>query len=250
MMQHIPTGPYQLHRPRTPLDPDPKGPVYDGGLMVDKGDPVVQDTSALRNLPPTAARPRTPEELRKKYTLGENPRNRVAIFTLPRRTPLSEILVDAYSVHSAANKPQLLSEDMMSRLMDSGRFSDTFTWPTPIGICGFVPRTDTLRGNKLRAYLTSRQVQLPSSEHLIAACVLYHAVTGRHLVPENRIAKAADGVVEVKNSRLYAHLEDYEKFERSPQLLVTGRVKSINQSPTVEWTDRMLARLKHWLQLD
>lgn len=249
-MQHIPTGPYQLYRPSTPLDPNPKGPVFDGGLLVDKGDRLHEEGSALRNLAPTLPRPQTPEELRKKYAVAVNETSRTVVFSLPRRTPLSEILVDAYSVRKATYKPQLLPEATMSHLMESGRLSDTYMWPTTIGICGFVPRTDTLRGERLKSYLTSRQVQLPSSEHLIAACVLYHAVTGRHLVPENRIAKAADGVVEVKNSRLYAHLEDYEKFERSPQLLVTGRVKSINQSPTVEWTDRMLARLKHWLQLD
>jgi hypothetical protein len=77
-MQHIPTGQYQLHRVPTALDPNPKGPVYDGGLLVDKGDPVEEKGSVLRNLVPTPPRPQTPEELRKN--------------TLPRKIKLLELL--------------------------------------------------------------------------------------------------------------------------------------------------------------
>ena len=249
-MQHIPTGAYQLIRVRTGLDPNPKGPVYDGGLLVDKGDSLPDEGSALRNLAPTLPRPQTPEELRKKYAAAENQTSRTVVFTLPRRTPLSEVLVDAYSVRNAAQQPQLLPRATLTRLMEDPHFTESFTWPTTIGVCGFVPGTDILRGKKLNPYLASKQVQLPSIEHLVAACVLYHALTGRHIIPEKRIAKASDGAVEVKNSRLHVHLTDYEKFDRDPQLVATGKVKSVNQSITVEWTDRWLATVKHWLGLD
>jgi hypothetical protein len=133
--------------------------------------------------------------------------------------------------------------------METKHFTDTFSWPTTIGICGFVPGTDTLRGRQLNSLLSRKQVQLPNIEHLATACVLYHAITGRNLIPENRIAKASDGAVEVKNMRLHVHLTDFEQFDRSPQLIATGRVKSVNQLPTVEWYDRLLVQFKKWLQL-
>jgi hypothetical protein len=244
----IPTGKYQLTRLATPLDPNPRGPVFDGGLMVDAGMTNVlsseQPNPSLSQAAPVSSAALTPAELRNKYTVTDIPQNWVAVLTIPRQTTLADALVDAYRVRAAANKPQAVSDDTFSMLIQTGRFNEAFSSPTTIGICGFIPRTDLLRGQHLKNYLTDKGVKLPCIEHLVAACMIHHSVTGRHLVPDGRVTRVLDGVIERKGSQLHIHFDDLEKFDTSPKLVVAGKVKPGQQSALVGRFDGLMQHVK------
>ena len=134
-------------------------------------------------------------------------------------------------------------------LIQTGRFNEALFSPTTIGVCAFIPKTDHLRGDPLKKYLADEEIKLPPIEHLVAACILPHSVTGRHLVLPGRVTRALYGAVELKGSHLHVHFDGFENFDKNPRLVVSGTVKSGLHSPVVGSFDKLMGQVKAMFQI-
>lgn len=251
----IPTGAYQLLRIATPLDPDPKGPVYDGGLLVFDGQSSLVDSPPAPRFGghPVAsgddgARPEatTPDELRNKYLFVDIRKEAVALLTLPAGHSRGDLLIECHQVRANRGLPPPLSQETLSTLMEDKRFRDPVFSATDIRVCGLVPGTAGLRKTAMDRLLAQRRIRLPSIEDLVAACAIHYATTGRHLVPLGRTVRAADGVVRTGwiGGQLRVILDEWDEFANDPLLVAAGAVLPGQKSVSPRWQGGFLRRIR------
>jgi hypothetical protein len=190
-------------RVATPLDPDPKGPVYDGGLLVDAGPPAVIDSTPVVSIalsPDSQEEPvSTPEELRNKYLFLDFRKENTALLTIQERHSRGDVLIDSNNLRSSMGKTTPLSQETLSQLMEDDRFRKPVLSVTDIRVCGLVPGSPGIRGVRLDLFLKDRGIHLPLIEDLTVACAIHYATTGRHLIPLGRTVKAANELLKGKN---------------------------------------------------
>jgi hypothetical protein len=245
----IPTGAYQLMRVATPLDPDPKGPVYDGGMLVCEGKPPEVGAPAIAS--PTASpdsqdnEVSSAEGLRNKYLFMDVRRELVAILTLPERHSRGDVLIDCNKVSFAMGKTTPLSQETLSRLMEDERFRKPVLSPTDIRVCGMVPGSAGLKGLNLMRLLAQRRVQLPAIEDLTAACAIHYATTGRHLIPLGRTIQASNGAIRTSRwgGRLNVVLGDADPLANDAMVAAAGTIPPGEQSLTAHRRGNLLRRL-------
>ncbi len=248
----IPTGAYQLLRIATPLDPDPKGPVYDGGLLVFDGQPPLVDPPRFPTDPGGVANavPRseatTPDELRNKYLFVDLRKEAVALLSLPENHSRGDLLIECYQVRANRGQPPPLGQETLSRLMEDKRFRNPVFSASDIRVCGMVPGSAGLRRSAMDVFLRQRQIRLPSIEDLVAACAIHYATTGRHLVPLGRTVRAADGVVRTSRTggQLRVLLDDWEEFANDPLLVAAGAVLPGEHSVSPRRQSGLIRRLR------
>lgn len=233
----IPTGAYQLLRIATPLDPEPRGPVYDGGLLVAEGLPAVIEASPARQFRVDDAQgasgdassrteATTPDELRNKYLFIDLRKESVALLTLPERHSRGDLLIECQQVRSNRGLATPLSQETLSRLMEDRRFRDPVYSSTDVRVCGLVPGTAGMMKVPMDRVLAQRGIRLPSIEDLVAACTIHYATTGRHLVPLGRTVRAADGIVKtaLNGGQLRVVLDSVDEYANDPWLVAAGWV--------------------------
>ncbi len=232
---------YQLLRVATPLDPDPKGPVYDGGLLVFNGQPEwvgvsasgrVTATNSSTPVEESRSEATTPDELRNKYLFIDVRREHVALLTLPERHSRGDLLIECNQVRANRGLMPPLSQETFCRLMEDKRFRDPVLSVTDIRVCGLVPGTAGLDKVAMDRFLAHRRVRLPSIEDLVAACAIHYATTGRHLIPLGSTVRAADGVVCTSRigGQIRVILDEWDEFARDPYLIAAGVVAPGEQS--------------------
>jgi hypothetical protein len=232
----IPTGAYQLLRVATPLDPDPKGPVYDGGLLVSEGLPAVVASSPVVSFAASPdsqeAQVSTADELRNKYLFIDVRNENTALLTLPERHSRGDVLIDSNNLRFSSGKTTPLSQETLTELMEDERFRKPVLSATDIRVCGLVPGSPGLRGVRLDLFLKDRGIQLPLIEDLTVACAIHYATTGRHLIPLGRTVKAANGVIRTSRmgGQLKVFLNDLDRFSNDFLLVAAGTVRPGEQS--------------------
>ena len=254
----IPTGAYQLFRVATPLDPEPKGPVFDGGVMVSDGQtrpstPAVIPTEVsaivVSNVAQVAAI-NTPDELRNKYLLIDIQKERVALLTLAEHASRGDVLVDSNRVRSSNGQIAPLSQDMLSRLMEDSDFRKPVLTVTEIRVCGMIPGTEGLKGVQLEKFLAARDIQVPTTSDLTTACAICYATTGRHLIPLGRTVRASDGVIRVSRvGQLNVFLGNPDQFADDVNTVTAGKVRLGEQSTRKGGGKSLLKRLGKWAGL-
>jgi hypothetical protein len=223
-------------RVATPLDPDPKGPVYDGGLLVDAGPPAVIDSTPVVSIalsPDSQEEPvSTPEELRNKYLFLDFRKENTALLTIQERHSRGDVLIDSNNLRSSMGKTTPLSQEALSQLMEDDRFRKPVLSVTDIRVCGLVPGSPGIRGVRLDLFLKDRGIHLPLIEDLTVACAIHYAITGRHLIPLGRTVKAANGVIRTSRTggQLKVFLDDLERFSNDILLVAAGTVPPGEQS--------------------
>lgn len=232
----IPTGAYQLLRVATPLDPDPKGPVYDGGLLVFDGHPTVvaasPGTQVSASPDSQESEVSTPDELRNKYLFIDIRKGFTSFLTLPERHSRGDVLIDSNKVRSAAGKLPPFSQETLSRLMEDARFRQPALSTTDIRVCGLVPGSPGLQAVQADRFLAERGIRLPAIEDLTAACAIHYATTGRHMIPLGCTVRAADGVIRTGRAggQLMVSMDDLSAFSKDPLLVASGIVRPGEQS--------------------
>ena len=219
------------------MDPEPKGPVYDGGLLVAEGHPAVIESSRVRQFGSDVglgssgdSSPRseatTPDELRNKYLFIDLRKESVALLTLPERHSRGDLLIECQQVRSNRGLAAPLSQETLSRLMEDRRFRDPVYTSTDVRVCGLVPGTAGLMKAPMDRVLAQRGIRLPSIEDLVAACAIHYATTGRHLVPLGRTVRAADGIVRtaLNGGQLRVVLDSVDDYANDPWLVASGWV--------------------------
>lgn len=250
----IPTGAYQLLRIATPLDPDPKGPVYDGGLLVFDGQPLQVEAPASRQGVGESSgsgemarqtEATTPEELRNKYLFVDVRKESVALLTLPERHSRGDLLIECNQVRANRGLMPPLSQETLSRLMEDKRFRDPVFSPTDIRVCGLVPGSAGLSKVPMDRFLAQRKISLPPIEDLLAGCAIHYATTGRHLIPSGRTVRAANGVLRTPRNggQIRVVLDDWEEFAKDPWLVASGAVAAGERSISAPKDDGFLRRL-------
>lgn len=257
MQKHagIPTGAYQLLRIATPLDPDPKGPVYDGGLLVFDGQPEWATASESGRAPAadssspvelSRSEATTPDELRNKYLFIDVRREHVALLTLPERHSRGDLMIECNQVRANRGLMPPLSQETLCRLMEDQRFRDPVLSVTDIRVCGQVPGTAGLGKVAMDRSLAHRRVRLPSIEDLVAACAIHYATTGRHLIPLGSTVRAADGVIRTSRigGQIRVILDDWEEFARDPYLVAAGVIAPGERSVIPKRSGMILRRIR------
>lgn len=247
-----------MFRVATPLDPEPKGPVYDGGLMVSDGQPrqapspPIQPQStvvAASNVAQVTAIS-TPDELRNKYLLIDIQKERVALITLAEHASRGDVLVDSNRVRSSNGQITPLSQDMLSRLMEDSEFRKPVLSVTEIRVCGMIPGTEGLNGVKLERFLADREIQVPKISDLTTACAICYATTGRHLIPVGRTVRASDGVIRAsRTGQLNVFLGDPDQFAQDADTVTAGKVRVGENSARIGGSHSWLRRLGKWAGL-
>jgi len=251
----IPTGAYQLLRIATPLDPDPKGPVYDGGILVFDGRPEwgvssqssrLADAASGATIDPVRPEATTPDELRNKYLFIDVRREQVALLTIPERHSRGDLLIECNQVRSNRGLLPPLSQDTLCRLMEDKRFRDPVLSATDIRVCGLVLGSAGLGKVAMDRFLSMRRVRLPSIEDLVAACAIHYATTGRHLIPLGRTVRAVDGVIRTSRTggQIRVILDDWDEFARDPFLVAAGVVLPGQQSVIPKRHGTILRRIQ------
>ena len=256
----IPTGAYQLLRIPTPLDPDPKGPVYDGGVLVSEGQPVQVDGSrgdrpggsggdAAGGAP--SAKVTTPDELRNKYLFIDIRKEHVALLTLPERHSRGDLLIECHEVRTQRGQPPPLSQETLFRLMEDKRFRNPVLSSTDVRVCGLVPGTAGMNKASMDRILRQRGVRLPPIADLVSACAIHYATTGRHLLPPGRTVRAADGVVRAPRTggQILVVLDVLEEFANDPLLVASGVVPAGERSVIPRSQGRLFSGVWRWLGL-
>jgi hypothetical protein len=249
----IPTGAYQLLRIATPLDPDPKGPVYDGGILVFDGQPLQANAAVNGRSGDTgldagggpSAEATTPDELRNKYLFIDIRKEHVALLTLPERHSRGDLLIECHQVRTNRGQPPPLSQETLFRLMEDKRFRDPVLSSTDVRVCGLVPGTAGMNKASMDRILRQRGVRLPPIEDLVAACAIHHATTGRHLLPLGRTVRAADGVLRTARTggQIRVVLDDWEEFANDPLLVASGMVPAGERSVVPRSQGRLFSRI-------
>ena len=233
----IPTGAYQLLRIATPLDPEPKGPVYDGGLLVAEGLPAViasgspkasstDSASGSSQEEGSRSEATTPDELRNKYLLVDLRKESVALLTLPARHSRGDLLIECQQVRANRGLPAPLSQETLSRLMEDKRFREPVYSSTDIRVCGLVRGTAGMVKVAMDRVLARKGIRLPAIGDLVAACAIHYATTGRHLVSLGRTVRAADGIVKtaLNGGQLRVMLDAVDEHANDPWLVASGVV--------------------------
>lgn len=233
----IPTGAYQLLRIATPLDPEPKGPVYDGGLLVAEGMLAViasgfpkassaDSASGSSQEEGSSSEATTPDELRNKYLLVDLRKESVALLTLPALHSRGDLLIECQQVRANRGLPAPLSQETLSRLMEDKRFREPVYSSTDIRVCGLVQGTAGMVKVAMDRVLAQKGIRLPAIEDLVAACAIHYATTGRHLVPLGRTVRAADGIVKtaLNGGQLRVVLDAVDQHANDPWLVASGVV--------------------------
>jgi hypothetical protein len=234
------------------LDPDPKGPVYDGGLLVVEGPPAVVDSPRSISQPSSGAdevsrsEATTPDELRNKYLFVDIRNEAVALLSLPANHSRGDLLIECQQVRANRGQPSPFSQETLSRLMEDKRFRDPSFSGADIRVCGIVPGTAGLRKAAMDGFLMQRRIRLPSIEDLVAACAIHYATTGRHLVPLGRTVRAADGVVRTSRTggQLRVLLDDWDEFSNDPSLVAAGAVPPGERSVSPRRQTGLLRRIR------
>lgn len=248
----IPTGTYQLFRVSTPLDPEPKGPVFDGGVLVPEDQLRTSVRPSLRaEASMVDALIKSPHALRDKYLLIDIHKERVALLTLPEHVSRGDVLIDSNRVRSSSGQNPPLSQAMLGRLMEETAFRKPVLTVTEIRICAMIPGTEGLKGAKLEAFLAARDIQVPKICDLTAACAIYYATTGRHLIPQGQTVRASDGVIRVTRvGQLNVFLGEPDQFAEDDKMVTAGKVRFGEKStPLKGGSKSLLKRLRKWAGL-
>jgi len=251
----IPTGAYHLHRVPTPLDPEPKGPVYDGGVLVSDGLPLVEPSAPRAEKPDAGsgavtsksatAAVTTPAELRDKYLFIELKNELSAFLTLPERASRGDLLIDCHHVRSKRGLVPPVGEETISKLMEDKRFRAPVLSLTDIRICGTVQGSAGMTKDSMDRFLSQRRIRWASIEDLVSACAIHYAVTGRHLILPGRVVRAADGVVRTTRNlgQLQVMLDSVNQFDNDPMLVAAGVVPLGERSVGARQRGGVLERL-------
>lgn len=235
----IPTGKCEVFRPSTPLDPTPKGPVFDGGLKVPEEVIHVATQDNASYVPVGTTSPGLkPSEIAGKYSHRSGADKHTVSITIPQFGSFLTTIRDELDMSRSTGRVPLLDDLDVDRLERIPHLANKLPSAKVLHICSFVPGSDSYRGNALQKYLDKHEVKLPSFEELLVCCSVHYAATGQHLLASGRLTRTKNGVLELSGGQIRPHLDRLDRFERAKYVVVSGVVEPGRETPITTWWDK------------
>jgi len=241
----IPTGRFEVFRPSTPLDPTPKGPVFDGGLRVPEESIHVarQDNASYVPIETTPSG-LNPSEIAGKYRHRGGADKHTVSITIPQFGSFLTTIRDALDVSRSTGRVPYLDDLDVDRLERIPYLANKLPSAKTLHICSFVPGSDSRRGDALEKYFDKHEVKIPSFEELLVCCAVHFAATGQHLLPAGRFTRTKNGVLELLGGQIRPHLHSLERFEHSKYVVVSGVIAPGKETPITTWWDKVCGQFQ------